>query len=456
MGGTVNVNTSGGIAPYTYAWVRNSGTASNISNAASSSPTISATLNTAGQSLTESWTVTVKDSTNTSTSASVTANFTVNSTPLTASVSPATVNLNTTEAGTVSSTVTATPSGGVAPYRYQWNRTTGTRSIISSNTVSAPSISAALVANDNFSETWNVVITDANNVTSSANVIVNFKVTAPGVAVVRYIHTDGLGSPVAKSDASGNLIAGSRTRYEPYGMSVAGTAVPTIGFTGHVNDADTGLTYMQQRYYDPVAARFLSEDPVLTDANTGKSFNRYVYAENNPLKYIDPDGRSPIDVVFLAWDLGKLGAALYTGVGVGQAAADVAMSIAGVVSPVPGTGQMMKASSTIYTGSKLARNMNKAGNPVEKGVKEAHHIAAQADKRAVGSRQILERNKIDINSAENGAAMGKSEHKTVHTNKYHQDVENRLEVAEKRGTCVFSCQREVKGELQKIRKELEN
>lgn len=74
-------------------------------------------------------------------------------------------------------------------------------------------------------------------------------------------------------------------------MTVAGTAIPTIGFTGHVNDADTGLTYMQQRYYDPVAGRFLSEDTVLTDANTGKSFNRYVYASNNPYKYIDPDGR---------------------------------------------------------------------------------------------------------------------------------------------------------------------
>jgi RHS repeat-associated protein len=68
---------------------------------------------------------------------------------------------------------------------------------------------------------------------------------------------------------------------------------PTIGFTGHVNDADTGLVYMQQRYYDPVAGRFLSIDAVTTDANTGGSFNRYAYANNNPYKYIDPDGRNP-------------------------------------------------------------------------------------------------------------------------------------------------------------------
>jgi RHS repeat-associated protein len=105
---------------------------------------------------------------------------------------------------------------------------------------------------------------------------------------VTYIYTDGLGSPVARTDASGTVI--SRTRYEPYGYVASGVQ-PTIGFTGHVNDVDTGLTYMQQRYYDPVAGRFLSIDPVVTDANNGSSFNRYVYGANNPYRYVDPDGR---------------------------------------------------------------------------------------------------------------------------------------------------------------------
>jgi len=106
---------------------------------------------------------------------------------------------------------------------------------------------------------------------------------------VTYIHTDGLGSPVARSDSAGIII--SRTSYEPYGRT-AGGVTPTIGFTGHVNDADTGLVYMQQRYYDPVAGRFLSVDPVETDPNLGFSFNRYAYANNSPFHYRDPDGRA--------------------------------------------------------------------------------------------------------------------------------------------------------------------
>ena len=39
--------------------------------------------------------------------------------------------------------------------------------------------------------------------------------------------------------------------------------------------------------------RFLSVDPVTADGNTGTNFNRYWYANNNPYKFTDPDGRAP-------------------------------------------------------------------------------------------------------------------------------------------------------------------
>lgn len=86
-----------------------------------------------------------------------------------------------------------------------------------------------------------------------------------------------------------------RTRYEAYGNTAAGAVPSGLGFTGHVNDADSGLVYMQQRYYDPIAARFMSVDPIVTDANTGKGFNLYEYANNNPYRYTDPDGRDNIE-----------------------------------------------------------------------------------------------------------------------------------------------------------------
>jgi RHS repeat-associated protein len=56
-------------------------------------------------------------------------------------------------------------------------------------------------------------------------------------------------------------------------------------------DAATGLTYMQQRYYDPQVGRFLSVDPMAVNTNSAGNFNRFNYAANNPYRFSDPDGR---------------------------------------------------------------------------------------------------------------------------------------------------------------------
>ncbi len=114
---------------------------------------------------------------------------------------------------------------------------------------------------------------------------------APAAAqeVVEYIHTDALGSPVAITDASGNVI--ERTVYEPYGAVVNRPLKDGPGYTGHVTDSGTGLSYMQQRYYDPTLGRFLSSDPMTAFADPTGFFNRYKYAASSPYKYTDPDGR---------------------------------------------------------------------------------------------------------------------------------------------------------------------
>jgi RHS repeat-associated protein len=111
-----------------------------------------------------------------------------------------------------------------------------------------------------------------------------------GVSVaVKYQHTDALGSPVAVTNASGQVI--ERLDYEPWGAIIGKPNHNGIGYTGHVMDGATGLTYMQQRYYDQSIGRFLSVDPVGANSGTGANFNRYKYAANNPYRFVDPDGR---------------------------------------------------------------------------------------------------------------------------------------------------------------------
>lgn len=106
---------------------------------------------------------------------------------------------------------------------------------------------------------------------------------------VEYIHTDALGTPIAVTDENGNVI--KRFEYEPYGLQVSGPVEDEPGYTGHVEDAATGLTYMQQRYYDPEIGRFLSVDPVTAYEQPVGQFNRYRYANGNPYVYTDLDGR---------------------------------------------------------------------------------------------------------------------------------------------------------------------
>ena len=108
---------------------------------------------------------------------------------------------------------------------------------------------------------------------------------------VRYQHTDYQGTVVAQTDAARQIL--SRSVYDSYGAPQDAGNNGGPGYTGHLQDAQTGLTYMQQRYYDPLLARFLSVDPVAADVGSGGNFNRYGYANNNPVRFTDPDGRCP-------------------------------------------------------------------------------------------------------------------------------------------------------------------
>ncbi|WP_223619063.1 Ig-like domain-containing protein [Lysobacter sp. ESA13C] len=118
--------------------------------------------------------------------------------------------------------------------------------------------------------------------------------TGAGAWAVKYQHTDALGSPVAATDANRTVL--DPTDWEPYGAAVNKPAYDGVGYTGHVMDGATGMTYMQQRYYDADVGRMLSVDPVSVDITVGANFGRYVYANNNPYRFTDPDGRQSRDL----------------------------------------------------------------------------------------------------------------------------------------------------------------
>lgn len=68
------------------------------------------------------------------------------------------------------------------------------------------------------------------------------------------------------------------------------------GYTGHEHVEPFALINMNGRMYDPVNGRMLSPDDHVVGGTATQAFNRYSYANNNPLSYIDPSG----EIVFLA------------------------------------------------------------------------------------------------------------------------------------------------------------
>ncbi len=116
---------------------------------------------------------------------------------------------------------------------------------------------------------------------------------------ITFLHNDYQGSPIKMTDEAGEEDILKFNMYAPYGERVysGGDQSDTAkSYTGHVEDAESNLTYMQQRYYNPVLGRFMATDPLRFKEDNMNSFNRYAYANNNPYGFVDPDGREGISV----------------------------------------------------------------------------------------------------------------------------------------------------------------
>jgi len=119
---------------------------------------------------------------------------------------------------------------------------------------------------------------------------------------VLFYHTDPIGTPLAMTDGSGNVVW--QADYKPFGEenSMTGSAVNSKRFVGKEKDTETGLDYFGARYMNDKTGRFLAIDPVGgVDEVSNKTnekmllnpqrLNSYAYGLNNPFKFVDANGR---------------------------------------------------------------------------------------------------------------------------------------------------------------------
>jgi RHS repeat-associated protein len=113
--------------------------------------------------------------------------------------------------------------------------------------------------------------------------------TPSGAGGSYYYHSDHLGSANYITDETGSVA--QHLEYIPYGETFVDERYSTwhspYKFNGKERDEETGLTYYGARYLD--GNGWLSVDPL---AQMYPSTGSYVYCLGNPIKYIDPDGRS--------------------------------------------------------------------------------------------------------------------------------------------------------------------
>jgi RHS repeat-associated protein len=102
---------------------------------------------------------------------------------------------------------------------------------------------------------------------------------------IEYGLADAINRTIATADQTGSIKG--RFLYEPFGQTTAAGSVYPFQYTGRAPISDT-LYYYRARFYSPISARFLSEDPTEVD---DEDVNLYLYTMNSPVLFSDPLGQ---------------------------------------------------------------------------------------------------------------------------------------------------------------------
>ncbi len=244
-------------------------------------------------------------------------------------------------------------------------------------------------------------IDNAGFASSTAPITITVVDTQPNVV---YYYNDAAGTPVAAADEFGTLIWDET--YTPYGNRYEkedGQTQNGLWYTGKPTEDATGLSYLGARWYNPQIGRFYSADPVGFKDASPLSFNRYAYGNNNPYRYVDPDGRFPF--LLVAWGIGAAWTAYdtyqtYQAEGAVAAAETLAFDFAVTAS----LGVAGKAFSALRHAEQAARGAGHATTEFIDGVS------------VVSRGKVIGRGTVDVRATVEGIQSGRLSPKDIFRN----------------------------------------
>lgn len=160
------------------------------------------------------------------------------------------------------------------------------------------------------SETITFHYNEDNNVvyeTNSSNQVVasytwdeNHPVSMTRGGKTYFYQLNGHGDVVALTDGTTGAVVNTYD-YDAFGNVIGqtGTVVNPYTYAGYRFDKESGLYYLQARYYDSKLGRFLTQDSFEGDQELPITQNLYIYSYNNPGHLIDPDGKNPVIIRWL-------------------------------------------------------------------------------------------------------------------------------------------------------------
>ena len=146
-----------------------------------------------------------------------------------------------------------------------------------------------------------------------ANSVIGIDYTVGGVTSTYFLQRNLLGDVIGIYDSSRVKVGGYA--YDAWGnctitLDTTGIAYRNpIRYRGYYYDTETGLYYLNARYYNPEWRRFISPDSTeYLDPESVNGLNLYCYCYNDPISYYDPSGYIPIKIILGVIIVGALAA----------------------------------------------------------------------------------------------------------------------------------------------------